>query len=244
MEVSCIGSDRAMILRVLQREIGERAVYHYAPDFAYTVGEATLRRDGVITAPESYAAVFRVLASMALCAFPVPVVSPPEDAIAFPMAAHSGKTLRNLLSILSARQDLMNRALAARDAFYVSPALMDAVIAHPPTDSAAFLQQLYGRENDYRGISFDPATIVFTGFSLCPAEEAPCHRQLAERIMNAALTLEWVKPYTRRVRNQKYAFRIWLDSIGMGGPEYEQARRLMLGRLYGRSDQRPMPRGK
>ena len=44
----------------------------------------------------------------------------------------------------------------------------------------------------------------------------------------------------KNIRNKKYAFRTWLNSIGMKGQDYEQARRIMLSRLPGRSDRRSL----
>ena len=92
----------------------------------------------------------------------------------------------------------------------------------------------------YNGYQFFIYTL--TGFSLCPPEEVQIHRQLAERINHISASSHWIKPYTRNVRNKKYAFRTWLNEIGMIGPEYEEARTVMLGRLYGQSDRRVITR--
>ena len=58
----------------------------------------------------------------------------------------------------------------------------------------------------------------------------------------AAISQNRVKPFTRNIRNKKYMFRFWINAIGMRGPEYEEARRVMLARLPGRTACRSLPR--
>ncbi len=244
MKVKWLGSDRSAVLRVLEAELGERAVYCPSPEFAYVVGHCRLQRDGTIVAEEGDAAVLAALAALGLCDLPCAPQPPDEGTIAYPMAGCTSLALMNLMGIVSARQRLLNQAIDARGAFYVSEALMKDLLAHPPQTLPAFLQALYGRDGEYGGVAFSRDWIRFTGFTKGRAEEAPLHRQLAERMMEAARTKRWVKPFTENARNRKYAFRTWLNAIGMIGPEYEAARGVFLGRLYGRSDQRAMPRGK
>lgn len=241
MEVTCTSSNRDMILRVLARETCAEAEYRGAPSFTVSVGGYSLLRDGRITADADPRGVFPTLALLGLCDFPWEPDPPQPGLIAYPMACHSGRTLLNLLSILSARQRLLNQALAARDAFCIAPELMDCLLAHPPVTRAEFLQALYGRQGDYQGVSFSRAYVVLSGFQKGKPGEASIHRQLADRIMDAALSQAWVKPFTRNVRNKKYAFRTWLNAIGMTGPEYGEARRVLLGRLPGKTDRRRLP---
>ena len=242
METRCTSGNREMILRVLQSEIGAPVVFHPSPDFACSVGGYTLLRDGRLAAEEDAGGVFPLLASMGLCDHPCALESPDSGAIFYPAEGWDGRRLMNLFGILSSRQQLLNRALAGNKAFFVLPSLMDDLLAHPPLTADEFLQALYGRAQEYGGLRVDRAGVEWTGFRRCRPEEAAIHRQLADRMMEAARTLNWVKPYTRNVRNKKYAFRTWLNMIGMIGPEYEPARRAMLDRLYGQSSQRSIKR--
>lgn len=242
MKAQCISSNRDFILYVLEKETGKRSVKGPAPDFLCTAGNYSLTRDGFILAPDDSDDVLVTLSELGLCDYPY-VPDPPEDStIVFPTERQTGQTLLNLFCILSARQNLINRALAAKDAFFVSPNLMKNLLAHPPSTKEEFLQALYNEQTGYKGILICSAWISFPGFKDAPLEEIHIHYQLTEKIINTALSRQWIKPFTGNPRNKKYAFRTFLNEIGMIGPEYEDARRVMLARLPGRADQRKIPR--
>ena len=125
---------------------------------------------------------------------------------------------------------------------------MEHLTAHPPQTVSEILQALYGFEDEYTGLEItrthnkNKSIVSFTGFERCRKEESQIHRQLADHIMQAARTLKWIKPYTRNVRNRKFAMHTWLYQIGMAGPEYEDTRSILLGRLYGNISQRKIER--
>lgn len=244
MEAICISGNREMVLRVLQRETQEHAVLHGLPSFACSVGAYTLGRDGRLTVEEDRLGVLPLLSSLGLCSQHVACELASPEAITYPTEGHDGRSLLNLFSILSSRQQLLNQALAAprSKAFFVAPTLMDDLLAHPPITVTEFLQTLYGRDEEFSGVRISLDRIELTGFQRCKQDESPIHRQLADRIIATALTLRWAKSYTRNVRNRKYAFRTWLNAIGMVGPEYAEARQVMLNRLYGWTDRRGVRR--
>ena len=71
-----------------------------------------------------------------------------------------------------------------------------------------------------------------------PARKIPpavC-RQLGERIVAAALSQRWVKPHTHNLRNKKYVMHNWLNTLGMCGEAYAEARSVLLRELPGRTD--------
>ena len=245
MQARSTSSNRGMMVIVLERELGVRAVRHLSPGFAVEVGECALLRDGRIVCGDSQpsASALQTLAALGLCDGPrVPAAPRPGDLV-YPMAPHTGRTLLNLVSIVSARQHLLNAALGVRGGFRVARPLMQDLLDHPPADIPAFLQALYGRDAECRGFRFDLDSVILTGFRRAPRDESHVHRQLADRIIDAALTLGWAKPFTRNVRNRKYAMRTWLNALGMRGPEFEEARRVLLGRLPGRGDVRSLSGG-
>lgn len=240
MKARCTSDNRELILQILREETGAPVSYAPLPHFSFSIGGYTLRRDGWLETSLPEPAAFSVLASVGLCDFPYEPAPPEDEEYLYPMSGHSGATLLNLMCILSARQRLINRALDARNGFHVAPQLMSDLLAHPAATIPEFLQALYGREPEYAGVRFTLRYIALSGFRKGHAEEAHIRRQLADRIVRAALTQRWAKAFTRRVRNPKYAFRTWLNSIGMIGPEYEEARAVMLSRLPGRADQRSL----
>ena len=239
METRCTSDNREMILRVLQNELHEKAAFTLSPDFTCSVGNYSILRDGRIVTAEDSHGIFQKLAFLGLCdAAPTPSLSANHE-FSYPVEPNDRKVLLNIFCMISARQQFLNRALAAKkDAFRVSPSMMEHLLSHPPITRDEFLQALYDRDREYSGIRVEQSFFILTGFSRCPPEEAQIHHQLADRIIHAARSSQWIKPYTRNVRNKKYAFRTWLNEIGMIGPEYEEARTLMLERLYGQSDTR------
>lgn len=240
METRCISGDRDAILRILEEATGCRPAEAGIPDFSVTVGPYALLRDGRLVTEADGGAVFAVLSFLGLCDWPGTPRPPAPGTLCCPIAGWSGTALRNLLAILSARQALLNKALDAKGAFFVSRPLMEGLLRHPPADLNALLRTLHGREDELRGIGFDRDYISLPGFRRGHPEEGHIHRQLAQRMVAVAWRQRWVKPFTPGVRNQKYVFRIWLNSIGMGGPEYEEARRVLMGRLSGRTAQRSL----
>lgn len=244
METRCTSSNQRMILHVLQREAQDRVTYSGSPHFSCRVGAYTLLRDGRIVTDRDDPGVFATLGALGLCDYPYEPAPPHREDIVYPMEGHNGTTLLNLMAVFSARQQLINRALETKKGFYVAPQLMRDLLAHPPVTVADFLQALYGRDEEYRGLVFTPAYIALSGFRRGRPEERFIHRQLADHILKVAQTQGWVKAFLPNVRNKKYVFRTWLNAIGMTGPEYETARMTMLARMPGRSDQRRIPRGK
>ena len=115
---------------------------------------------------------------------------------------------------------------------------MSQVEKHPPETVDEFLQVLYGLDESYRGVSFSRSHVILTGFRKGKPEEKQIHKQLADLMVHASRSRTWTKTFTPNVRNKKYAFRTWLNSIGMTGSEYELARSILLSRLPGRSDRR------
>ena len=180
------------------------------------------------------------LSKLGLCDYPYETDAPEAGSIAYTTESHSGTSLMNLFCILSSRYRLLNQALNAKNAFYVDPELMNALLAHPPVTLTDFLQALYGKGALYRGIQIDASYIVFSGFQKCPPEEIGIHQILADRLIDFSLTHSWAKPFTKNVRNRKYAFRTWLNELGFIGPEYEELRHTLLSRLPGRSDQKKL----
>lgn len=257
MRIRCVSGDRDKMLRVMEKETGTEAVYTGLPFFSYRTGCLTLTRDGHIEYDAGGAAedevgraeeALRIMAELGLCeafrgsaedAQPEVKNEAAAGGIMFCSPdAYSGRTLLNLMCILSARQQLINRALDLKGSLHVQRELVERLTAHPPLTESEYLRSLYGMNDAYRGVEFARGRIIFTCFNSGHIEEPRIHRQLADVIMRTAESRSRIKPFTRRTRNSKYTFRIWLNSVGMTGPEYEEARRLMLSRLSGCSDRR------
>ena len=110
MLVKLTGDNRDLIIRVLQDETGESAVYHGLPDFTYSVGRCTLLRSGDIRIDEDVYAnkkeilrevnALRRLAELGLCDYPYETTTEFYDAdIVYPIEGHSAGSLMNLISM-------------------------------------------------------------------------------------------------------------------------------------------------
>lgn len=290
MRVKMVSGNRDLILEVLQRELGSKAVYTALPEFSYIVGDIKLCRNGYIEITSSdeaqYTADIDVLSSLAklgLCeilsddshsdpdinvdvsigagnrtdtselmnrsvlesvigSVSEPVTESGSD-FAYALNSDDVRFIKNLFCIFSARQLLINNAIDARGAFYISRRLMQDLLDHPPQTIAEYMQFLHGRSGEFAGIAINPDSIVLSGFAKGHPDETQIHKQLADLIVSSAKTRQHIKAFTHNARNRKYAFRTWLYSIGMKGPEYAEARNILLSRLYGKSDRRRMPAG-
>ena len=265
MQVKTISSDRKMILEIMQEKTGETAVYSYSPDFSYKCGEYTFRRNGVITCESDASELFPELARLGLIE-QSSSDSEYESIFTYPVNCHTGKTLLNLIGILSARQRLINQAIGKK-AFQIDPGLVCSLYEHPPKTINSFLAAMYNIENRHKkdatnntkqqkakafvptnnsspnlhqGLIISRDRIVLIGFEKAVNTDMHLCKQLSDAIISSALSLKWVKPFTRNVRNRKYAMKTWMNQIGMTGPEYEEARHVFLDRLYGKADHRKL----
>ena len=235
MEARITCKNRDVVIQILEHELGITPVFQLSPSFSCRVGDYTILRDGRILAEENDQHL-RTLAALGLCDYPAEPPPVPAASFLYPMEGHSGHTLFNLMCILSARQYLINPAFGLKRAVFVSRPLIDSLCAHPPASVSDFLVCLYGRNAEFGGVEFSLAYIVFSGFRKVKAGEAHLCRQLADHIMESALNRCWTKPTAKNIRNKKYAMRMWMNALGMSGPEYEEARRVFLGRLPGSSN--------
>ena len=247
MIVRCTSGDRGLIISLLERKTGVEAVYRPMPEFSCVVGAYTLKRDGAIEwdddRSDDKSDVLETLSELGLCEAPGGTLDGGESVhYSYPLDGHTGKTLLNLMCMISARYRLINNALGCRGAFYITPELVNDLLAHPPVTIDEFRRSIYGRDEEYKGLKLTDNSIILDGFRRGKPEEAHVHRQLADMMIREALARQWIKPFTRNVRNRKYAMKTWLVTIGMNGVEYAEARTVMLGRLYGRSDKRVIPK--
>ena len=187
METRCTSGNRDMILHVLQSELKQNAVLQPGPEFQCTVGEYSLLRDGRITVEVDTYGLFPKLAVLGLCDASFEVEEPPAEWYSYAMAGHSAKSLLNLFSMISSRQQFLSQALAAKKGtFCVSRELMEHLLDHPPVTVEHFLQALYDWGGAYRGIAVSRSYLVLSGFAFCPVEEEAIHRQLAERMLHVS----------------------------------------------------------
>ena len=144
--------------------------------------------------------------------------------ISLPLKGHTGKSLRNLVSMIYSRGPLLSKATGGSFSctFEQVRALKGCLTVWDVQERIT---------DDLIGISITDDTIDFTGFPL--VEDPTVFIQLAEQ-MNAQAK-EKMLVFAKKVdaANEKYSFRTWLLALGMSGPEFKTARKVLLSPLSG-----------
>jgi len=160
---------------------------------------------------------------------------------------HTPKTLRNLVNIVNAKEDLLTEALQIsrnrRDRWCreVDPTFLDRLNRRKPTRDADFARLWYDDQRwerrarthyddtRYRLLNlhstYQKGTIEFRAFnSTLHAGEVKAYIQLCMAMSHAALTSASASPRRPVTDNPKYTFRCWLLRLGFIGDEFETAR--------------------
>lgn len=244
-----IGERKAAAARLAELT-GERAVYTKMPRCAYEVGPFAIERDGTVTASESADLTpLRTLAQEGLLegweepaeetaettaeATTEAQDEPTEDAapdaltISLPLTGHTANSLRNLVTMIYSRGSLISKATGGRFACPLEQveALKDCLTAE---DVITRLTP------DLTGLTITPDIITFTGFPFSDdPERIQAFTQLAAQMNRLAKEQKRTQAKVTAATNQRYLFRIWLLSLGMTGPDYAAARRVLLAPLSG-----------
>lgn len=223
-------TDRRPLIEALESETGKAAGYSGAPSFRYQVGGYTVLRDGSIEVPEEKAddELLRHLAQQGLIAW-----QPEQPAgISFDAASFTGRTMANIVKMLSAKERLINKAIGVPNAFHMKADFVRELKDAAPSTMDEFrsIMSRFGGTAAMKGIWLSGEQLIFTGF---PETEA-C-RNLAEHIVATAVRSRWIKSGAAECISEKYSFRVWLNSLGMKGSEYKQVRAKLLKNLAGDS---------
>ena len=169
---------------------------------------------------------------------------------------HTPKTLRNLVNLVNAKEDLLTQALqispARRDRWCqpVDPDFLATLNRRRPTTSEELARIWYDDRNWewHAHQHYDPSryhllnlhavwqkgTIEFRAFnSTLHAGEVKAYIQLCLAISHQALTVASASPARPVTDNPAYTFRCWLLRLGMNGEEFKTARTHLLKHLPG-----------
>lgn len=165
---------------------------------------------------------------------------------------HDVKTLRNIVNIMAAKEDLLYKTLKVdvHREHYCAKAdtrFLDELNAKRPSSMSDFEHIWYngrsGRnyhydESRYRGLNlhsvFSKGTIEFRLFnSTLHAGEIKSYIQLCLAISHQALVQKSASRIKTQSSNEKYTFRVWLLRLGLIGDEFKTARHHLLKNLDG-----------
>ncbi|NBI17993.1 virulence associated protein [Neglecta sp. X4] len=165
---------------------------------------------------------------------------------------HDVKTLRNIVNIMAAKEDLLYKTLKVdvHREHYCAKAdtrFLDELNSKRPSSMSDFEHIWYngrsGRnyhydESRYHGLNlhsvFSKGTIEFRLFnSTLHAGEIKSYIQLCMAISHQALVQKSASRIKTQSSNEKYTFRVWLLRLGLIGDEFKTARHHLLKNLEG-----------
>ncbi len=172
------------------------------------------------------------------------------------LGAHTPKTLRNLVNLVNAKEDLLTQALQIdperRDCWCkpVDQDFLRTLNRRKPATSEDFARIWYD-DHDWAYHAhqhYDPSryhllnlhsvfqkgTIEFRAFNATlHAGEIKAYIQLCLAISHQALTVASANPTRPVTDNPAYTFRCWLLRLGMNGEEFKTARTHLLKHMPG-----------
>lgn len=218
-------TDRKKLVEAVEKATGQKAKYCGAPGFKYTIGDHAVLRDGSLETEDME--LVRRLAGEGLIE-----CEQDEGGISFPMDGFTGRNLTNLVNSIAAREKMLNKAVDHPNAFHMAVGLVRSLKEENPATISAFMDVVFknGGEKAMRGVRVGRESISFPGFP-----DTDTFRALAGLMVKTAKEAVWIKPVAKENGNEKYGFRVWLNSLGMKGPEYKQARAELLSHFEGDS---------
>lgn len=157
--------------------------------------------------------------------------------IDLPIGRHTGVSLRNLVNLLYSRGDQVSKATGGK--FGAEETLVEALKDDACTYSVAnFLKMLNDFESQngeaLHGVRITEDRVSFYGFPVAPDKaHLTAFGQLAVLMNNQAIQQKRIQAKAVDTTNEKYALRIWLVRMGMGGDEYKASRKILMERLSG-----------
>ena len=154
-----------------------------------------------------------------------------------PIGQHSGTSLRNLVNLIYSRGALISRATGGH--FSVDEELVEALkddtCAYTKANFLAMLSDYEAQHGEaLHGLKITEDEVIFTGFGRAADMDAlTAFGQLAVLMNDQALTQKRIQAKHVNDANEKYAMRIWLIRIGMGGAEFKKTRAILMKPLGG-----------
>jgi len=235
MTIQTRTTDRSALIDFLKNETGEKAVYLGPPTFQYVIGPYTVLRNADIDCRGAEGD--DLVPHLQTRGF---LEEPEEDGICASFETDDVRGRMNLLNMISARGDLINKAVGHENTLLIHKDFLEKMQKANPANLEEFREAmvLSGAKRGLIGLQFLDNKVIFTRFPEGNKEEKHVYLQLANCMVKTSETQKWVKPETEMPENEKYSFRFWLITIGMKGTQYQEARRLLLSRLNGNSSYR------
>ena len=253
-------TDRQPLIKSLERLTGIKAQYAGAPSFVYFVGKYKVTRNGDIEVDDSElndnsalndninlgtdiesehtdSYIFSQLAALGLVS-QAPSSDPSsqciESLISVPISDFTGRAMVNIVNAFAAKGDLVNKSVGG--SFDISLSFVKLLADENPATLDDFRHILYtcGGAWVMQGLTLTADHLVFTGFPQPPDDEhLNAWRQFVDCLVATAKVAHHLKSKPLKTANDKYTFRAWLNTLGMKGPEFKEARAILLAQIEG-----------
>jgi hypothetical protein len=144
-------------------------------------------------------------------------------------------SLLNLIHMLYSKQYLFNR-MTESGSLFISKNLIDSLKEHMPEDMAAFQQRLadFKVRGELDGFSYADGNVTLRyPFHAEQPMRWTTYGLLTDKIIKTALAATRITAQVQEPENEKYFARSWLLRLGMGGADFKEERRILLGGLKG-----------
>jgi hypothetical protein len=254
------GSDRKPLIEAMSQVLGLHAVYQGAPSFAYTVGDYTVNRNGVLSYnsnihPDFAAVLINDLQERGFTAEKITVEDAAAEEIAIAeLTMEESVTDAEITGETATEENAVGRAEGtvtantaetapdadAPTAFTVE--IPDAGFTQETLENlkkiivskAALLKQAL--ETDDLPITECDGKITFPWFTLHGLDgEADAYNRLVAALCKMAKNQKRVTATEKPAENAKFNMRLFLVRLGFIGDEYKTARKILLRNLTGNS---------
>ena len=251
--------DRKAMVRRLSERLQTPAVYLYTPTYAFRIGEITVNRDASVSGErEALLPTAECLlengyitelpaeltaADSEATADEVPAEAEPADSAAEDITVTTLRiyepdwtvqSMTNLMHMLYARQDLINRMLQM-NCLRIDEAYIQNLAAADLTCVSNFETMLHDaiRDGLVAGMNLDAGAVSVD----MPYERDSIrwvfYSQLISACIKAAKSAKRVLPRRLHSEADKYHANAWLNRLGFGGAEHKELRRTLMGHLDG-----------
>ena len=251
--------DRKAMVRRLSEHLQTPAVYLYTPTYAFRIGEITVNRDASVSGEREalLPAAECLLENGYITELPaelteddseVPAEEAPAEAEPTDSAAEditmttiriyepdwTVQSMTNLMHMLYARQDLINRMLQM-NCLRIDEVFIQALASEMMTSVGDFEALLHRAilDEHVTGVNIEHDAVLVE----LPWEKDSIrwvfYSQIISACIKAAKTAKRVLPRRLDSEADKYHANAWLARLGFGGPEHKELRSTLMSHLSG-----------
>ena len=214
MNYNVTGSDRKRLVSIIARETGVKAHYDGTPSMAFTIGGATVDRTGCVSWGENMdsATIQRVIDALAEEGFEREAETEAYTGENLTVAEMNGLTISMPMDGFD--PDSLDRLRKLVDS------------------KASLIKKSVGAQSLTIRISEDKVEFPWWG-RLPGTEETQAYMAFIAALCAKAKECKRVTAKDREVESEKFAFRVFLLSLGFVGTEYKQVRSILMKNLSG-----------